>query len=142
MFYVYLLASKPYGTLYVGTTSDLARRVWEHKNGFVPGFTKRYQVDRLVWFEVHVSSASALRREKQLKEWKRDWKSIYSNETTRTGWTSTQASDSKCVLNNDNTEPPEFRIIRDDAPDRRCLDGQIGWGATMGTGLRQWTIGQ
>jgi putative endonuclease len=74
MFYVYLLASKPYGTLYVGTTSDLARRVWEHKNGFVPGFTKRYQVDRLVWFEVHVSSASALRREKQLKEWKRDWK--------------------------------------------------------------------
>jgi len=98
MFYVYLLASKPYGTLYVGTTSDLARRVWEHKNGFVPGFTKRYQVDRLVWFEVHESSASALRREKQLKEWKRDWKSIYSNETTRTGWTSTQASDSKCVL--------------------------------------------
>ena len=53
MFYVYLLASKPYGTLYIGTTSDLARRVWEHKNSLVPGFTKRYQVERLVWFEAH-----------------------------------------------------------------------------------------
>jgi putative endonuclease len=74
MFYVYLLASKPYGTLYIGTTSDLARRVWEHKNSLVPGFTKRYQVERLVWFEAHESSASALRREKQLKEWKRDCK--------------------------------------------------------------------
>lgn len=74
MFYVYLLASKPYGTLYIGTTSDLGRRVWEHKNKLVAGFTKRYRIDRLVWFEVHQSSAAALRREKQLKEWKRDWK--------------------------------------------------------------------
>lgn len=55
-------------------TSDLARRVWEHKNGLVPGFTKRYQVEWLVWVGAHESSASALRREKQLKEWKRDWK--------------------------------------------------------------------
>jgi putative endonuclease len=60
MFHVYLLASKPYGTLYVGTTSDLARRVWEHKNKRVPGFTERYQVERLVWFEVHESAATAL----------------------------------------------------------------------------------
>jgi putative endonuclease len=74
MFYVYLLASKPYGTLYVETTSDLARRVWEHKNKVVPGFTKRYGVDRLVWFEVHETADVALRREKQIKEWKRDWK--------------------------------------------------------------------
>jgi putative endonuclease len=74
MFYVYLLASKPYGTLYVGTTSDLARRVWEHKNKVVSGFTRRYGVDRLVWFEAHQSADEALRREKQLKEWKRDWK--------------------------------------------------------------------
>jgi len=50
MFYVYLLASKPYGTLYVGVTADLVRRVWEHKQKVVPGFTSRYQVDRLVWF--------------------------------------------------------------------------------------------
>jgi putative endonuclease len=74
MYYVYLLASKPYGTLYIGTTSDLARRVGEHKNKLVSGFTKRYKADRLVWFEVHETAATALRREKQIKEWKRDWK--------------------------------------------------------------------
>ena len=74
MFYVYLLASRPYGTLYVGTTSDLARCVWEHKNKVVSGFTKRYSIDRLVWFEVHDLAETALRREKQIKEWKRDWK--------------------------------------------------------------------
>jgi putative endonuclease len=74
MFYVYMLASKPYGTLYIGTTSDLARRVWEHKNKVVPGFTKRYGVGQLVWFEAHQSRDAALRREKQIKEWKRDWK--------------------------------------------------------------------
>jgi len=61
-------------SLYIGTTSDLARRVWEHKNKAVPGFTRRYNVDRLVWFEVHESADAALRREKQLKEWRRDWK--------------------------------------------------------------------
>ncbi len=74
MFYVYLLASKPYGTLYIGMTSELARRVWEHKEKVVPGFTRRYNVVRLVWFEDHASEGEALRREKQLKEWKRDWK--------------------------------------------------------------------
>ena len=74
MFYVYLLADKPHGTLYVGTTSGLARRVWEHKNKVVPGFTKRYGIDRLVWFEVHDLATTAQRREKQIKEWKRDWK--------------------------------------------------------------------
>jgi putative endonuclease len=68
------ICSPAYGTLYIGTTSDLARRVWEHKKKLVPGFTKRYGVDRLVWFEAHQSAAVALRREKQLKEWKRDWK--------------------------------------------------------------------
>jgi putative endonuclease len=74
MFYVYLLASKPYGTLYIGTTSDLVRRVWEHKNKVVPRFTKRYGVDRLMWFEAQTTAEAALRREKQIKEWKRDWK--------------------------------------------------------------------
>ena len=74
MFYVYLLASKLHGTLYVGVTSDLARRAWEHKEKAVPGFTKRYRVDRLVWFEAHDSAEAAIRREKQIKEWKRDWK--------------------------------------------------------------------
>jgi putative endonuclease len=74
MFYVYMLASKPYGTLYIGTTSDLARRIWEHKNEVVPGFTKRFGVDQLVWFEAHQSRDAALQRERQIKEWKRNWK--------------------------------------------------------------------
>ncbi len=74
MFYVYLLASRPYGTLYIGTTSDLARRIWEHKIRAVPGFTARYGVDRLVWFEAHASAEAAMLREKRIKEWKRDWK--------------------------------------------------------------------
>lgn len=74
MFFVYLLASKLHGTLYIGFTIDLARRVWEHKNKLMPGFTAKYGVDRLVWFEIHEDRGSALRREKQIKEWKRDWK--------------------------------------------------------------------
>ncbi len=74
MYFVYLLASKPYGTLYAGVTSDLAKRVWEHRIKVVPGFTARYGVHTLVWFEAHESVESAIRREKQIKEWKRDWK--------------------------------------------------------------------
>jgi putative endonuclease len=74
MFCVYMLASKPYGTLYVGMTSDLIKRIWEHKNKVVPGFTRQYGVDRLVWFEAHETQEAALRREKQIKEWNRDWK--------------------------------------------------------------------
>jgi putative endonuclease len=74
MFFVYLLASKPHGTLYVGVTSDLLKRVWEHKYKAVPGFTSRYRVDKLVWFETHDSWESAIRREKQIKEWRRAWK--------------------------------------------------------------------
>jgi putative endonuclease len=74
MFFVYLLASKPQGTLYVGVTSDLLKRVWEHKNKVVPGFTSRYGVDRLVWFETHEDREAAIRREKQIKEWRRAWK--------------------------------------------------------------------
>jgi len=74
MFYVYLLASKPYGTLYIGMTSNLTRRVWHHKTRSVPGFTDRYGVDRLVWFERQASAEAAMRREKQIKDWKRDWK--------------------------------------------------------------------
>jgi putative endonuclease len=74
MFYVYMLASKPYGTLYIGMTSDLLKRIWEHKNKVVPGFTRQYGVDQLVWFEAHETEEAALRREKQIKEWKRDWK--------------------------------------------------------------------
>jgi len=71
---VYILASKRNGTLYIGVTSDLTKRVWEHKNDLVDGFTKRYRVHRLVWYEFHESMESALKREKSMKEWKRVWK--------------------------------------------------------------------
>ena len=72
--FVYLLASKPYGTLYVGSTFELARRVWQHKTRAIPGFTAEYGVDRLVWFETHENLETALVRERQIKKWKRDWK--------------------------------------------------------------------
>ena len=71
---VYILASKQNGTLYVGVTSDLVRRVWEHRSGLVEGFTNRYGVHRLVWYEVHPSMAAAIAREKAIKAWKRVWK--------------------------------------------------------------------
>jgi putative endonuclease len=74
MFFVYILASQHYGTLYVGSTNNLARRVWEHKTKAIPGFTTKYGVDRLVWFEVHETLEGALVRERQIKRWKRDWK--------------------------------------------------------------------
>jgi putative endonuclease len=71
---VYILASKRNGTLYIGVTSDLVKRIWEHKNNMVEGFTKRYSVHSLVWYEVHENMESAIEREKRLKEWKRKWK--------------------------------------------------------------------
>ena len=71
---VYIMASKKNGTLYVGVTSNLVKRIWEHKNNMVEGFTKRYGVHQLVWYELHASMESALAREKRLKDWKRSWK--------------------------------------------------------------------
>jgi putative endonuclease len=71
---VYILASKRNGTLYIGVTSDLVKRIWHHKNNMVEGFTKRYSVHRLVWYEIHENMESAIEREKRLKEWKRMWK--------------------------------------------------------------------
>ena len=71
---VYILASKRNGTLYVGVTSDLVKRVWEHKSNLVSGFTKRYKVHQLVWYEVNDTMDSAILREKRIKEWKRKWK--------------------------------------------------------------------
>ena len=72
--YVYILASKRYGTLYVGVTSNLTKRIWEHKEHAVPGFTKQHDVTNLVWYECHDSIVAAITREKQIKEWRRDWK--------------------------------------------------------------------
>jgi len=73
-YYVYLLASKRNGTLYIGVTSDLKKRVWEHKNNTTDGFTKKYQIHILVYFEQTSNIRSAIAREKQLKNWKRKWK--------------------------------------------------------------------
>jgi putative endonuclease len=69
-----MLASKRNGTLYVGVTSNLVKRVWEHKNNVVEGFTRQYNVHMLVWYEVHETMESAIAREKAIKEWKRVWK--------------------------------------------------------------------
>ena len=71
---VYMLASRRNGTLYVGATSDLVQRVWQHKNGVFGGFTKRYKVHLLVWYELHETMENAFSREKALKEWRRKWK--------------------------------------------------------------------
>jgi putative endonuclease len=73
-YYVYLLASRRHGTLYLGVTNDLVRRVHEHKTEAVPGFTERYGVDRLVWFELYDDPTAAITREKAVKKWRRDWK--------------------------------------------------------------------
>ena len=71
---VYIMASERNGTLYVGMTSDLIRRVWEHREGMVPGFTKTYGVKQLVYFEIHADVGMAISRETRMKKWKRRWK--------------------------------------------------------------------
>ena len=83
--YVYIMASKRNGTLYIGVTNDLARRVAEHKNGLVDGFTKRYGVHNLVYFEHTDDVTAAIQREKQLKKWNRKWK-LKLIEESNPGW--------------------------------------------------------
>ncbi len=73
-FYVYILASKRNGTLYIGVTDNLKRRVFEHKNDLIEGFTKKYQVHMLVYYEVYEYGLGAFTREKRIKKWKRKWK--------------------------------------------------------------------
>ena len=82
---VYILASGRYGTLYIGVTSDLISRIARHKNGDFEGFTKRYGVTQLVWFETHDLIIEAIRREQQLKKYRRDWK-INLIERDNPGW--------------------------------------------------------
>ena len=72
--FVYILASKRNGTLYVGVTSDIVKRIWEHKNDLVEGFSRQHRVHSLVWFESHESIEAAIVREKQIKKWNRMWK--------------------------------------------------------------------
>ena len=82
---VYLLASRPDGVIYLGVTSDIVKRVWQHKNAFVDGFTKKYHVHNLVWFESHQGMESAILREKSIKKWKRSWK-VDLIEEGNPGW--------------------------------------------------------
>lgn len=72
--YVYIMASKKDGVLYVGVTSDLVKRIWEHKEGIMGGHTEKYWIKKLVYFEVHASINEAITREKRIKAWKREWK--------------------------------------------------------------------
>jgi putative endonuclease len=82
---VYILASKRNGTLYIGVTSDLVKRIWEHKTNMIEGFTKRYAVHLLVWYELHESMELAIEREKRSKEWKRKSK-LELVEGTNPNW--------------------------------------------------------
>lgn len=84
-YFVYILASKRNGTLYVGVSNNLKRRVYEHKNKLIEGFTKKYNIDKLVYFEQTENVMSALDREKKLKKWKRQWK-IELIEKNNFGW--------------------------------------------------------
>jgi putative endonuclease len=84
-YFVYLLASRRNGTLYVGVTNDLSRRSWEHREKKVPGFAKRYGVDILVWYEIHDDINQAIAREKQVKGWNRTWK-LRLIEKNNSGW--------------------------------------------------------
>jgi putative endonuclease len=84
-YYVYLLASKKHGTLYLGVTNDIVRRVYEHRTKAVAGFTARYGIDKLVWFEIYDDPLTAIAREKELKKWRRDWK-IRLIEEENPGW--------------------------------------------------------
>ena len=84
-YFVYMLASRRNGTLYVGVTNDLARRVAEHKDKIIPGFTRRYGVNILVWYEVHGDINDAIAREKHIKGWNRAWK-LCLIERNNSGW--------------------------------------------------------
>jgi putative endonuclease len=83
--YVYIMASRKNGTLYIGVTSDLERRVYEHREGLTKGFTSQYGCTRLVWYEEHLSISTAIQREKSLKRWYRAWK-ITLIEQLNPGW--------------------------------------------------------
>jgi putative endonuclease len=80
-FCVYMLASARNGTLYIGVTSDLVRRVWQHREGLADGFSKKYRTSILVWYEQHDTADSAITREKQIKKWNRGWKIRLIEET-------------------------------------------------------------
>jgi putative endonuclease len=82
---VYILTNKPNGVLYIGVTTNLVQRTWQHRQKLVTGFSNKYNLQRLVWYERHESIDIAISREKQMKKWNRDWK-IQLIETSNPGW--------------------------------------------------------
>ena len=85
-FAVYMLTNRPRGVLYTGVTSDLVGRIWQRREGVVEGFSTRYDIKQLVWFEMHQDAEVAILREKRIKRWRRDWK-LDLVETSNPGWT-------------------------------------------------------
>ncbi len=83
--YVYILTNKKDGVLYIGVTSNLQKRIWEHKEGIVKGFSKKYNLKMLVWYEVYDDIVEAIKREKAMKKWNREWK-IKRIETMNPNW--------------------------------------------------------
>ncbi len=81
IYFTYMLASRPHGTLYTGVTNDLILRTYDHREGLLPGFTRKYSVHLLVWFEQHTDINYAILREKRIKRWRRDWKIALIEET-------------------------------------------------------------
>ena len=118
LFFVYILASGHYGTLYVGSTNNLARRIWEHKSRAVPGFTKKYAVDRLVWFETHETLEAALIRERQIKRWRRDWKSGMLTFRTTV----------ECVTKSQSSKSNSKRIPKPNFSNTSKAEGRLGPG--------------
>src|SRR2546421_8022995 len=106
-YWVYILASKPGGTLYVGVTNNLVRRVYEHREGLAESFTKRYHIKTLVYFEAHETIAAALQREKNIKHWSREWKIdlVVSSNPERRGFNQETVD-----LSAQRTDRPELRI--------------------------------
>ncbi len=84
-FYVYIICNKRNGSLYTGITSELIKRIYEHKNKLVDGFTMKYDIQRLVWYEIHNTAESAIAREKRMKKWERKWK-LEIIEKDNPGW--------------------------------------------------------
>jgi putative endonuclease len=84
-YYAYIIASRKDGAIYIGVTNDIVRRIYEHRTKAVPGFTSKYSITKLVWFEIYDDPISAISREKELKNWKRNWK-VQLIETRNPQW--------------------------------------------------------
>lgn len=112
LYYVYILASRRNGTLYIGVSNDIMRRTWEHKNDLIEGFTKKYGVHILVWYEIHEDIDAAIRREKRMKRWNRAWK-IALIEENNSGW-------------NDLYDRFTGEIALPDPPAPQSLSGAVG----------------